>query len=253
MKLNRFLPLITPALILALFEFFYFSPKMIYISLVLSNLLIFFSFWHFTRQSTIDKEWWNYATLPSLVTSAVIAYSVFLSSKGIIQLLFIFSVVFLYIYLRHVYYYLLSPTNYEVFSIENLSSYLNFISFFLFASSVYGVQLFLGLPIWPLEIFMLFISGLSFFQMVWVNKIDIKAGMPYILICSLVVLELSWAFSFLPFNFNILGLCLSVCYYVLTGLAKNFLQDKLNEKNVKAYLIFGSISLLLIIITAKWI
>src|SRR3989338_3439284 len=252
MKLNRLLPLIIPALVFLLEEMYYLSPKLIYVAAVLVNLLIFFTVWQFSQTSEIDKRWWNYLILPAVMSVAVMSYSVFLSFKLIIQLLYFFNLVFLYLYLRYVYYYLLNPLAYEVFSIENISSYINWLTFFLLAATVYGLASFLNLPISWLVLIMISLTSLLVYQIIWANKIELMPSLPYILISCLILVELFWSISFLPFNYNISGLSLAICYYVIIGLVKNHLLLKLDNSKVKMYLILGAVSLLLVLSTAKW-
>ncbi len=253
MKFNRFLTPLIPLLIFLFEEIYFFSPKLIYVAAVLINLLIFFAVWQFSRASTIDKSWWNYLILPAVFSTAVIAYSVFISNKLIIQLLLAFNVVFLYLYLRQVYYYLLNPAVYEVFSIENISAYINWSAFFLLTAAIYGLQSFIDLPISWLVPIIILADILLVYQIIWVNKIELRSGLLCILISCLILVELFWSISFLPFNYNISGLTLAICYYVIIGLVKNHLLDKLDAAKVKMYLILGSISLLAVLLTAKWI
>lgn len=253
MKYNRFLPLFIPLLVFLFEEIYFFSPKLIYLMAVLVILSIFFVVWQFSRASKIDKRWWNYLILPAILSSSVMAYSVFISNKSIIQLLFVFNIVFLYIYLRHVYYYLLNSLAYEIFSIENISSYANWLAFFLLAATMYGLQSFLNLSISWLALIMLSATALAVYQVIWVNKIELPIGLPYILISCLILMELFWSISFLPFNYNISGFCLAISYYVIIGLVKNHLLDKLEAKKVRMYLMLALISLFLILLTAKWV
>jgi len=254
MKLNhRLLPLLIPLLVFLLQEIYFFRPRLVYVTAILAVLLIFFAVWQFGRASKIDSQWWNYLILPAIMSMAIMAYSVFLSNKLIIQLLFFSNLVFLYLYLRHAYYYLLNPLAYEVFSLENISSYVNWLIFFLLAANFYGLESFLNLPISWLVLIMMFATALLVYQIIWINKIEIKAGLPYILISCLILVELFWSISFLPFNYNIAGLSLAICYYVIIGLVKNHLFDKLDAAKVKMYLILGSISLFLLLLTARWV
>lgn len=254
MKLNnRLLPLLMPSLVFLLQEIYFFHPRLIYVAAVLAILLIFLVVWQFGRASKIDSQWWNYLILPALMSVAVMAYSVFISGKLIIQLLFIFNLIFLYLYSRHVYYYLLNPLAYEVFSLENISSYVNWLTFFLLASTFYGLASFLNLPISWLVLIMISATALLVYQIIWANKIELRAGLPYILISCLILVELFWSISFLPFNYNIAGLALAICYYVIIGLVKNNLLLKLDAAKVKMYLILGATSLFLILLTARWV
>lgn len=253
MKFNRLLPLLVPMLVFLFEEIYFFSPKLVYVAAVLVSLLIFFAVWQFSRASTVDKRWWNYLILPVIMSVAIMAYSVFISNKLIIQLLFVANIIFLYLYLRYVYYYLLNPPAYEIFSIENISSYINWLTFFLLASTVYGLASFLNLSISWLVLIMIGLSAFLIYQIFWANKIEFRTGLPYILISCLILIELFWSISFLPFNYNISGLSLAICYYIIIGLVKNYLLDKLDKAKVKMYLILGAVSLFLVLLTAKWI
>ena len=186
------------------------------------------------------------------MSAAIITYSTLLVSKFIIQLLFILNIISLYFYLRNVYYYLVRPAAYKIFTIESISSYGNFLIFFLISAALYGFQSFLNIKVWPLMMALLAITALIVYQMIWANKIDLSRGMIYILISCLVILELSWSVSFLPLNHNIAGLIIAICYYMLTGLIRHYLLDKLDKEKIKSYLGFGMASLFIILFAAKW-
>jgi len=271
---NRFLPLIVPLLTLVLLEIFFFNPKMIYVVLVLVNLLIFFAVWQFSKASDISKDRWSRFSLmilPCMMSTSVAVYIILLSNKLVVQLLLILNIVLLYLYLRYIYYYLIRPAAYTAFSIENISSYGNFFTFFLVATTVYGMQAFLSIQTWLLMIIMLMASGLIVYQVMWANKIDLGKpralemlrggqgiskvrgkGIIYILISCLIIFELSWSISFLPLNHHIAGLIVAICYYMLIGLVRHFLLEKLDKKIIRLYLGFGLTSLFIVLITARW-
>lgn len=253
MKLNRLLPLLIPLAIYALAETYFFYPKLIYAAAAVMNLLIFLAVWRLGAASRVDRQWWNYLILPAVMSTAVTAYSVFLNSRPVIQLLFVLDSMFLYFYLRQVYYYLLQPSSYQAFSIENISSYIGWFSFFFLSATVYGLESFLNFPIFGLVMVVLAATALINYQIIWVNKIEFKKALPYLLVSCLILVELCWSIFFLPFNYNISGLCLALCFYAVSGLVKNQLLDKLDAAKVKTYLILGSVSLFLILFTARWV
>ncbi|MFH1255002.1 MAG: hypothetical protein V1667_00815 [bacterium] len=250
---NRFLPLLAPLAVYFLDEAYFFRPKFIYAAVCLIIAVLFFAVWRFCRESRNDKQWWNYLILPSVISVSTAAYTVFLTSKSVTQILFFLNLLFLYFYFRHIYYYLLNPALYEVFSIENISSYLGWFSFFLISAVIYGLQSFLNIFIFQLVMILLAFSALIIYQILWSNKIEFEKGLPYILIGCFILAELCWSISILPFNYNILGLCLAICFYVISGLIKNHLLDKLDAKAVKMYLAVGISSLFLILLTSSWI
>ncbi len=252
MKHNRVLPLLTPFIVFTLFELFFFNPKIVYVALVFANLLIFFTITRFTKESDASKDWWNFLILPALFTTGLAAYSVLFANNFIVQLLFVFNLVFLYFYLKIIYYYLIRVKSYKNLSLENISSYGNFLAFFFVSSVVYGLQSFLNMPVWPLMVIMAAVAALMIHQMVWANMIEEKFALVYVLIGSLVLVELAWSLSFLPLNFNAAGLILAICYYMLTGLVRHHLSDNLKKRTVKLYLSLGLGSILLILLTTRW-
>ncbi len=252
MKYNRILPLLIPFIIFALFEVFFFNPKMIYTALVFANLLIFFTITQFTKASDISGSWWNFLILPALLTTGLAAYSVLFANNFIVQLLFAFNAIFLYFYLKIIYYYLIQTKSYKNLSLENISSFGNLLIFFFVSSVVYGLQSFLNIPVWPLAIIVAVVAALIVYQMIWVNKIEAKSAFIYVLIGSLILVEFAWAMSFLPFNFNAAGLILTICYYMLAGLTRHHLLDNLQKRIVKLYLSLGFGSILLILLTTRW-
>lgn len=252
MKYNRILPLLIPFFVFVLFELFFFNPKIIYTVLVFANLLIFFTITQFTKESDVSKKWWNFLILPALFTTGLAAYSVLFANNFIVQLLFILNSVFLYFYLKIIYYYLIRTKSYKNLSLENISSYGNFLAFFFISSVVYGLQSFLNMPVWSLAIVMAVVAALMIYQTIWANRVEEKNALVYILVGSLILVELAWAMSFLPLNFNASGLILAICYYILIGLVRHHLLGDLKKREIKLYLLLGIGSILLILLTARW-
>lgn len=253
MKYNRLLPLLIPLFTLVLLEVFSFKPKFIYAIVVILNLSIIYAIRRFSKAGGIDKKWFNFIIFPCLLFLSSIFYAIFLSSKLLIQLIFIADTVLLYVYLKYVYYYLVRPVSYEVFSIENISSYGNFLSFFLASSAIFGLQSFLNIKIWLLMIIILVVILLVVYQNIWANKIDLKKSAIYLFVCCLVLIEVFWSIAFLPVNFNVAGLVLAICYYILSGLIKYHLLGSLDKNKIKLYLGFGLSGIFIILFTAKWL
>lgn len=253
MKINRFLPLITPVFSFILTEVFFFSPKMIYVSSVLIVLLFFFSTRQFVVASKKEERWLDYFILPALFTINLILFSTMLPSRLLVQFLLFSNLIFLYLYFRSIYYYLTEHSSYREHSMENFSSYANFLSVYFLASSIYGLQSFLNSPLWLLMILLLCEISFIVYQVLWANDIELKTGLFFIFLSSLVILEISWAISFLTLSYYILGLIVAVCYYILIGLTRFYLAGTLSRDQVKHYLIFGFSSILVVLLTARWL
>lgn len=253
MKHNYLLPILIPFLVLIFFEFFLFKPAMVYLAVVLSVCLILFAVRQFIVECGSGEKWWNFIIFPVFFLLNVAAYSTIIGSKIIIHLLFLVNAIFLYFYLRSAYYYFISPLKYKNLTFEMISLFGNFLAFFFFVSFVYDLESALNLPAWPLMLMITLASALMVYQGFWASGLKSSLNFLYITIGALVLLELAWSISFLPLNFNIAGLILAICYYMITGLIKFHLSDKLDKKIIKTYLISGLISIFLILLTARWI
>lgn len=252
MKYNRFLVLLTPLIALLLCEVLFFMPKMFYVILVFYFLIIFFAVNQFTKSSKIDKRWYNFIIFPLCFSISLIIYSIISVNKFFVQILFFTNAFFIYYYLRNIYYYLIRPDFYKDNTLENISSYGNFLLIFFIASSIYGLQSFLNLSVCISIIIILPFFALVIHQVIWINKIDFKIGFIYILIGCLILIEIAWALSFLPVNYKANGLVMAICYYILIGIIRFYLKGSLNKRIVKLYLFFGFSSIFITLLTARW-
>src|SRR3989339_110018 len=227
MKYNRFLPLIISIFTQILLEVFVFIPKSIYVVLLIILLLFFFSIRQFVLAGGKKEK--------------------------IFPLFIFFNTSFIYFYFRAIYYYLVKTELYQVYFLQNLSSYGNFLAFYFCVSAVYGLNAFLKVSIWILIILLMLVIMAIMYQILWTYKIDLKTGYFYILLVCLVLVEIAWVASFLTLSYYVLGLLLAQCYYILTGIIKLHLRNRLSNRNLKLYLIYGFLSIFLVLLTARWI
>jgi hypothetical protein len=237
---------LTPFLNTVLFEAFFFRADFFYISLALSNVLMFSAIAAVTRKKINSAEFWNFCILPFIFSNFLAIYSLLVINPYIIQFLFAINLFFNFYYLRNIY------KGEKSGFLENISSYGNFLAIFFSFSAVYGLRVFLNTPVWILVLVAAAVTILIVHQTFWAYKINFRAGFAYILISCLILVQIAWALYFLPFNYNMLGLILAVCYYMMIGLIKVSFAEKLTSRNLKLYLAFGLGSILIILLTAKW-
>ena len=252
MKYNRYLPLFITLFTWLLMEWFFWQARMIYVVYALVIILFFFAIRQFVIGASHSEKWWNLAILPICFFTGLLVFSTLIPNRTLIQALFMVNALFLYVYFRTIYNFLILPKNYKSGSLENISSYGNFLAFYFIASAMYGMQVFLNIDIWLLLLIALVFIGLIIYQMLWVNRIDPRQGVLYLIIICLILAELAWSASFLTLSYYVLGLLLAVCYYVLIGLSRFHLLNRLTKATVKAYLIFGFSSILAVLLTANW-
>lgn len=246
--------LAVPVLCFLLLEFYFFYPKSFYFALVLILVLIGFTIFAMAKNSknAIDG-WYNFLILPILFAASATSYTVFLPSKFLIHFIFVIISLFLYFYFKNIYFYLISPRFYRKNALENISSYGNFLVILFTFSTFLGLQLFLGVKVWILALASGLIVCLVTYQVLLANDLYFKKNLIYIFLNSLILIELFWAASFLPLSYKSVGLILAICYYMLIGISRFYLKGKTEEKKIKLYLLFGTISILAVILSSKWL
>ncbi len=250
------MPLLIPLAAGAALEVIYFWPSMIYVAAVLTVAIFLFASRQLLHSGSKRERWWDLSILPVVFTSGLIVFSVILP-KTFVQPMFLADIIFLYLYWRALYYHLHSSSpasersNSEV--LLNLSVYGNFLAVYFIASSVYGIEAFLGVNVWLLILVMFAAVELIVYQVFWANRIDLRRGAIFILLVGFILAELGWTVSFLPLSYYILGLILAVCYYMIIGLTRFYLSGSLNAGTVKKYLIFGFLSLIAVMLSVRWL
>ena len=251
--INRLLPLITAITNFVLLELILFFPKSLFVVMVLLLLMDLFVVRQFLIASKRQEKWWLFIFLPLVFTFGLVTFSTMLTNKLVIQFLFVSNSFFNYFYFLTIYNYLINHTKYKKNSLENISSYGNFLGFYFICSSIYGMQVFLNAEIWRLMIALAFISLIVVYEVFWANNIDNNARFFYMLVLTLMIVEFAWAISFMTLNYYILGLILAIFYYTIIGLTRFYLLRTLNPRTIKSYLILGISSVVLVLFTANWI
>ncbi|MEA3398458.1 MAG: hypothetical protein U9R06_01810 [Patescibacteria group bacterium] len=236
-----------------MYEIFYFWSSTLYVVAALGLIIFLFAARQFLQKSQIKERWWNIVILPSSFFLGTLLFVILLTSNALVQLLFIVNVFFLHLYFRGIYYILLGKQEERNYSLENLSSYGNFLTFYFISSAIFGFQSYLHVSVWILMLLLLFSIALIVYQVFWANKISLNSGFFYIVLYGAVLVEIAWSISFLSLSFYILGLILAICYYILIGLARFYLLGNLNAKIVKLYLGFGLASILMVLFTSRWL
>jgi hypothetical protein len=238
---------LTPLINFLLFEAFLFQPRFFFVSLAVSSLLLCLASWRITGKKIKEKDFWIFPILPILFSTSLAAYSLLLTNTIVTHLLFVLNLLFSFYYLKNIY------RGERGEFLENISSYGNFLTVFFSFSTFYGLKVFLNTPVWILILAVAATIIVIISQIFWANKVKDKADMVYIFIACLILTQLAWVLYFLPFSYNALGLILAICYYIIIGLIKLALSQKLTARNLKLYLVSGLSGIFLILLTAKWI
>ncbi|NTW22655.1 hypothetical protein HGA34_03920 [Candidatus Falkowbacteria bacterium] len=252
---NRLLPLLVSLVALGGLEALLINHRLLYGAVIAVNAVMVWAVWRMAKDSSVSKEWWHFSIMPVVYFSSVVMYTTLLrlEDKFFIQFLYLFSTAVLYLFFRFSYFFLLRPMSYKVSSIENLSSYANFLSFYFIAASLYGFQAFLKMSAWPLLLGLAAACILMIYQLFWASKISFKSSATYLFVIASCLLEAAWALSFWPLNFHVVGLSLAIGYYVLANLARFTLLGQIDGRRIKYNLWFAGVSLGLLWLTARWL
>jgi len=250
MKFSNFVPVL--AAILAGVFYWWFSYRPAAAPLILLTVLVFnlLAAWANSRASR-QKLWWNFALLPILAESIVLGYLTIVSTPLLVKILAAGLVLLVYVYWRFVYFYLNNPARYTSFSLENLSFYVNFLLVFLLGALIFGLRAFLNYNLLLLLAVAALVLFLLIYQSVWMAKTAPQGG--YLLVNLLVLVELLWAFSFLPLNHNLLGFLWAGVYYLTAVLFSDKLNGKLSLKRLRAYGALLAVSWLILFLSARWL
>ena len=199
------------------------------------------------------SNFFNILALPSFFSFSLLVFVLVVPSSVVVQFLFLLNFLFLYIYFKSIYYFLFSSEFYKDNSLQNLSSYGNFLAFYFLSSAIYGMQILINASVFFLLFFVLLAVFLAFYQVFWVNNIKKEKYFIYIPLGAMLLVEIAWAVPFLTLNYFVLALILSVSYYVLIGLFRFYLLEKLNKTLVKIYLSVSLLAIFLVLLTSRWV
>jgi len=251
LKAFRYFKFISPVLVWLLYFLFLQKPEFIFFAPVLVILFIFISLWQIAWDKLSKKYFAIISILPILFQVALVSHISIERSVLVNNAFLILNSILLYYYYYSLYMFALFPERRDG-SLENIYSFGNFILIFMALSSIYALQILLNLPVWVLIFFILLVLVMVLFSVFWVNHIDFSSSVFYILLITLVGIELAWSLSFLPLSYNALGLIFAIFYYMAVGLSRHHLLNRLNYQLVKMYLILGFSSIILIMFTARW-
>ena len=250
---NRILTFLSTVLILIFLELLLIYPNGVYIIAGVIFLIIYFSILYLTTKKILSKDFWNFLITPLFFLSSGFILLLFLEST-IIKHIFIFGLaVIYYLILFNLFSFKFKSYKYQPYALENLFSYINLISAFLFYSSIFCFHLFFNISKLILLPIVFIFTLLLNYQSFWVNKIEFKRSIFFTSIISLIFLELFWAIFYLPTGYFVNAVILVVIYYIIVNISRDYLTDNIGKKQIKKYFYIGVSVLILTLATAQWV
>jgi hypothetical protein len=247
MKNHFFLVFLIPPAILIASEASLLWPNFFYTSLIISIILIFLSVKAITREKIFSAKFLWLFFVPAFFLVSSTAYALIFPEKFFVHLIFFIQFLFLFYFLKN-----LSGKIKDAF-LENVSYWGNFLSLFFCFSFLFGIKIFIGLSVVYSTLGFLLAILLVLYETFWANKIARSEALIFLFLIPLILIQLSWALYFLPLNHNVSGMILVIGYYSLVGMTKPLLRGSLSKRMIKFYLIGGLASIIMLLLTAKWI
>ncbi|MCX6745872.1 MAG: hypothetical protein NTX00_02510 [Candidatus Parcubacteria bacterium] len=253
MLFKKLLVYICPLLTIIGLELLVNYLSLIYFLIVLIFIFLIIVLKYLIPEKFLSRDFWYLAILPLLLFLTTTAFLLLLSSNSVRNLIIFIFALFFGIYLENIFLFFYRPTLYQSNSQENISVLFCLLIFFLLAIDLNSFNVFLNIPIWILSLILTLIVTILVLQIFWSNKIKSNFKFLYLIIFDIVILEVFWVLAFLPTNFYVVSIIITIIFYLLWGIFKAQLTDKLNQKLVWRYLIISGILLFFIIITSNWI
>ena len=141
---------------------------------------------------------------------------------------------------------------YQPHSLDNIISHTNSLSVFLISSGFFSFLIFLAVSSGLLfALFGAFIFLITI-QLLWFSETSIKSGWPFLFVITVLMVEIFWAVIYLPTSIYVNAMILTLSYYLISGILKNWLLGIRENRVIKRYLIVSAASLIIILATAKW-
>lgn len=253
MLYKKFFVVLCPILLFLGLELLLFRIKWLYFIIPPLFLLILFSIKFIVRIRLFSRDFFGYAVPLFLLFLSSIAV-LFITSSGLVrQALVVVFCLIAGMYLESIFTYFYNSEHYQFSTFENFSVFLNFVIFFLTVIALNAFGVFLNFPLYFPSLILIIITALLMLQSFWVYKIKSGLKFIYLLILSLIILELYWSINFLPANFYVNSAILTIFYFFLWEIFIAKLNSRLEGKLVWKSAIMIFILLLLIIFTSRWI
>ncbi|MFA6522681.1 MAG: hypothetical protein WCT24_03770 [Patescibacteria group bacterium] len=198
-------------------------------------------------------SFWIFISVPLFVLFSSFTLFLFLELFAVKVILGAITMVAAWLYTENLFTFYHLPRAYQAYSLEYLSVILYLLGCFLFASTAYGAQLFLSLPIWVPVIAIFWIVLFATIGVFWVSKVDPQTSTLYAVAGAIMLSEFYLVFGMLPTSFLTNAAALTVVLYLFFGLSRAHVLEKLTKTVLVRYLAISTVFLLVIFLTARWI
>ncbi len=250
--LYRAIPLLSAIAIFIVFQIWNKYPAATFYIAGSLAVIVVGSIWALTSGRRSIWLFVSFLPSPFLFVAGSFAFFLIINDATLRQLYSIGIVLLYYFILRNIFSFLYQSESYQPYALENIYSYVNMVSLFLFYSALYGMRLFLSWPHWIGVVAALLLTMILAARTFWSYKISWHQSRLYIIIISIMAAQGYYAVGLLPTSFILNGFIVVIMYYVLINIAKDVLRDVFDQKNARRYIFTSAALIIMAIITARW-
>ncbi|MFA5420557.1 MAG: hypothetical protein WC280_00820 [Patescibacteria group bacterium] len=237
-------------LVFLLFFIVILKPSFFYWSIAISNIIIIifsYSIINLRGRSGFAR----YLILPIFFINLSFLYSSLLASKAV-AIFVLFSATFLlfYYYRSALKYYFIESDKKK--NLPVWSNLFGFLTVFIGSAFIYGLPYFLKINYFLLAIFLSVLIFVSLFHNIKIESDSSRKAFMFSLVVLFSLIPISWFIFFLPFNYNVLALILSLFYYNALMFIVLYAEKSLSVKKIKYNIVFSLIFLFLILVSVNW-
>ncbi|NUM25093.1 MAG: hypothetical protein HUU49_00545 [Candidatus Buchananbacteria bacterium] len=250
--INRLIPWLSAFLILLILEQILATPKQLHWLIGMALALVILGVWQLMDRQIFNKRFVELVTTPVLFLGSGILFLSFLQGNLLKQAVILILALLIGIYLEVILFRFQIRPRYQPHSLDNISTHLGLLALFFLSSGLFSLIVFLGLPLWSAAL--IFGGGclLLTSQLLWVSETTFVRSWQFVFVISLVAMEVFLVVGFMPTSINVNALIVSLGYYLMDGLARNWLLGIKEKKVIRRYLLIAVFSLIIILATAKW-
>lgn len=244
--------LLLPLTTILLSQVLIFFPKILFLVILLISFFLIFWCYQLLKNWKSDYYWWSYSVLPVIFHISSILYFSIEPNLFIGQFIVFLNCWFQFTYLKNLYY-LTTEKEKRVEQLKNISFFGGVLVVFFSASTAYGIRAFLGYPLLPIFLGLALFLVASWYQIFVYAKFSFKKNLDFFLIALLVVLQFAFVLFFLPFNYRLLAVIMTIAFYFVVGVGRFYLQGNFLTKHFRYYFIFSILATCLLLLTARWL
>ncbi len=212
--------------------------------LLLARLLT----WEFKRFS-----FWIFLATPLFYNLSALFLFLFLENLSAQIILGSLVTLGVWLYAENLFAFYHLPSSYQAYALEYLSLVIYLLSAFFFTSGAYATELFLQLPSWVPALAVFWAVLFATTGVFWVSKVAQEVSTPFALVGAVILAELYVVLAYLPTSFITNAAIFTILFYLFLGLSRAHVLEKLTGLVLRRYLIIGSIFLLVVLLTARWV